>query len=224
MKKFAVIVAGGAGSRMDSDTPKQFMKLNGKPVVWYSINAFLEAYDDLDVILVLPAAHIKTGMDIILTTVDPQRVRITEGGLTRFHSVKNGLALVEDHSIVFVHDAVRCLISGELITRCYEHALANGNAVPAVHATDTIRIDNGHTAVPVDRSKVYVIQTPQTFQSEILKEAFGKNYLESFTDEASVVEFAGYNIHLVEGERTNIKITWPVDMKIAEAILAEREV
>jgi 2-C-methyl-D-erythritol 4-phosphate cytidylyltransferase len=222
MKKFAVIVAGGAGSRMDSDTPKQFMKLNGKPVVWYSINAFLDAYDDLEVILVLPADHIKTGMEIILTTVDPQRVRIAEGGLTRFHSVKNGLALVEDNSIVFVHDAVRCLISEELISRCYEHALANGNAIPAVHATDTIRIDNGHTALPVDRNKVYIIQTPQTFQSEILKEAFGKNYLESFTDEATVAEFAGYNIHLVEGERTNIKITWPVDLAVAEAILKGR--
>ena len=224
MKKFAVIVAGGAGSRMDSDIPKQFMELKGKPVVWYSINAFLQTYPDLEVILVLPAAHVATGTDIVQMTIDPQRVRVTEGGLTRFHSVKSGLALIEENSVVFVHDAVRCLITEELITRCYEHALANGNAVPAVHATDTIRIDNGHGAMPVDRNRVYVIQTPQTFRSEVLKDAFGKNYLESFTDEATVAEFAGYNIHLVEGERTNIKITWPVDLAVAEAILKEREI
>lgn len=220
MKKFAVIVAGGAGSRMDSTTPKQFLEVKGKPVLWYSINTFLETYPDLQVILVLPQAHIATGTSIVQTTVDPQRVRITEGGRTRFHSVKNGLQLTDNDAIVFVHDAVRCLASQELIRRCYEHAVQHGNAVPAVHATDTIRIDNGHGAQPVDRNKVYVIQTPQTFQSEILKQAFEKNYLESFTDEASVAEFAGYNIHLVEGERTNIKITWPVDLAVAEAILA----
>lgn len=222
MKKFAVIVAAGAGSRMDTTTPKQFLELRGKPVVWHSIDIFLQTYPDLQVILVLPQAHVKTGLDIVQTASDPQRVRVTEGGLTRFHSVKNGLALVEAGSIVFVHDAVRCLITEDLIKRCYEHAVEFGNAIPAVHATDTIRIDNGHGALPVDRNKVYIVQTPQTFQSDILKSAFAKNYLESFTDEATVAEFSGYNIHLVEGERTNIKITWPVDLAVAEMILANR--
>ena len=223
MKKFAVIVAGGAGSRMDSLTPKQFMELSGRPIVWYSINAFLQAYDDLHVILVLPAAHIRTGLEIVKTTVDPKRVRINEGGSTRFHSVKNGLAFVDSDSIVFVHDAVRCLVTEELINRCYEHAVEYGCAVPAVYATDSIRVDSGKGAVQVDRNKVYVIQTPQTFRSEILKQSFSKNYLESFTDEASVAEHAGFGIHLVEGDRTNIKITWPIDLVVAEAILAGRD-
>ncbi|HYF31309.1 MAG TPA: 2-C-methyl-D-erythritol 4-phosphate cytidylyltransferase [Chitinophagaceae bacterium] len=219
MKKFAVIVAGGSGSRMDSNVPKQFMLLNGRPVLWYSINAFLQAYADLQAIVVLPEAHAEAWLDIVQSTLDPERVHIIAGGPTRFHSVKHGLSLVDDDAIVFVHDAVRCLVTTELIVRCYEHALQHGNAIPAIHATDTIRIDNGQGASPVDRNKVYVIQTPQTFQSNILKAAFGQDYRESFTDEATVAEFAGHAIHIVQGERTNIKITWPVDLSIAEAIL-----
>lgn len=219
MKKFAVIVAGGSGSRMQSAVPKQFLELNGHAVVWYTLNAFLNAFDDLQIILVLPANHFTTAKNIIDTFNDSSRIRVAEGGETRFHSVRNGLSLVDDDSIVFVHDAVRCLINTALIHRCYEHALKHGNAIPAVSATDTIRIDRGTGPEPVDRDKIFAIQTPQTFQSNILKPAFNVEYRESFTDEATVAEAAGVAIHLVEGDANNIKLTRPVDLLIAKGIL-----
>jgi 2-C-methyl-D-erythritol 4-phosphate cytidylyltransferase len=219
MKKFAVIVAGGSGSRMQSAVPKQFLELNGYAVLWYTLKAFLNAYDDLQIILVLPSNHFVTGKQIIDTLNANERVRITEGGANRFHSVKNGLSLVDDDSIVFVHDAVRCLISVELIHRCYEHAVKHGNAIPAVPATDTIRIDRGNGPEPVDRNQIFAIQTPQTFQSNILKPAFEVDYRESFTDEATVAEAAGVTIHLVEGDANNIKLTRPADLVVAAALL-----
>jgi 2-C-methyl-D-erythritol 4-phosphate cytidylyltransferase len=219
MKKFAIIVAAGSGSRMQSAVPKQFMELKGKPVLWYTLTAFLRAYDDMQVILVLPPAHIEHGLAIAAATGQDARIRITSGGETRFHSVKNGLSMAAEDSIVFVHDAVRCLVSVDLIHRCYEHAVAHGNAVPAIHATDTIRIDNGNGPVQVDRNKVYVIQTPQTFRVGQLKPAFDQPYKESFTDEAAVAEAAGIKIHIVQGETSNIKLTRPADLLMAEALL-----
>lgn len=219
MKKFAVIVAAGVGSRMKSVVPKQFIQLKGKPVLWYTLNAFLNAYDDLRVIVVLSPEHLAQGKAIAASASSPERIEITTGGPTRFHSVKNGLQLVEDDSIVFVHDAVRCLITPALIRRCYEDAVVNGSAIPAIQATDTIRIDNGNGTAMMDRNKVYLIQTPQTFHSGILKAAFDQPYSPSFTDEATVVEASGKKIHLAEGENTNIKITFPVDLRIAEILL-----
>ena len=132
IQKYAVIVAGGTGLRMGADKPKQFLSLNGKPILWYTIHRFLEAYDDLQVILVLPKDFIEEG-DIIIDTIrDKVRIQIVEGGATRFESVKNGLRLVNNGSIVFVHDAVRCLVSIDLIMKCYEQALVKGSAIPAV--------------------------------------------------------------------------------------------
>jgi len=219
MKKFAVIVAAGVGSRMKSAVPKQFIKLKGQPILWYTLNAFLKAYEDLQVIVVLSPEHINQGKIIADSTNASERIRITTGGPTRFHSVKNGLQLVEPDSIVFVHDAVRCLITPALIQRCYEDAVANGSAIPAIQATDTIRVDNGNGTQMVDRNKVYLIQTPQTFHSNILKAAFDQPYSPTFTDEATVVEATGKKIHLSEGENTNIKITFPVDLVIAESLV-----
>jgi len=224
MKKYAVIVAGGSGLRMGTTVPKQFLELQGKPVLWYTITAFLEAYPDLEIILVLPQAHLQTGLHIIQTTKDPSRVWITEGGETRFHSVKKGLDHVQLHSMVFVHDGVRCLLTPDLIRRCYNHAIDKGNAIPAISAVDTIRIETVKGNELIDREKIRIIQTPQTFFSDIIKAAFEQDYEESFTDEASVVERLGVKIHLVEGEATNIKITRPIDIMIAEKILEEREV
>ncbi len=224
MKKYAVIVAGGSGLRMGTSVPKQFLELQGRPVLWYTITAFLEAYPDLEIILVLPQAHLQTGLHIIQTTKDPGRVWITEGGETRFHSVKKGLDHVQLHSMVFVHDGVRCLLTPDLIRRCYNHAIDKGNAIPAISAVDTIRIETVKGNELIDREKIRIIQTPQTFFSDIIKAAFEQDYEESFTDEASVVERIGVKIHLVEGEATNIKITRPIDILIAEKILEEREV
>lgn len=208
--------------RMHTSVPKQFLELNGRPVLWYTLNAFLEAYDDLEIILVLPEAHLNTGLEITKTTIDNKRIGITSGGETRFHSVKKGLDHIHQHSIVFVHDGVRCLLTPRLIHRCYESAMEKGNAIPAISAVDTIRIETFGGNELVDRNKVRIIQTPQTFYSDIIKAAFEQDYEDSFTDEANVVERLGMKINLVEGEATNIKITRPIDILIAEKILEER--
>jgi len=221
MYKYAVIVAGGSGIRMGGEIPKQFQLLRSKPVIWHTLKAFTDAYDDIQVILVLPEAHIQPG-ELVVKEFKGHRIRITTGGETRFQSVRNGLQLVDAHSLVFVHDGVRCLITTDLIHRCAESAIANGNAVPAIAATDTIRIENNGQNEQIERSHVRIIQTPQTFFSDIIKPAFEQPYQESFTDEASVVEKTGIKINLVEGESTNIKITKPVDLLIANSILTER--
>ena len=222
MKKYAVIVAGGSGLRMGTVVPKQFLELDGKPVLWYTLTAFLRAFNDLEIILVVPEAHVEKGLEIIRTTFEPDRIGITVGGETRFHSVKKGLDHIQQHSIVFVHDGVRCLITPELIRTCYDTAIEKGNAIPAVTAVDTIRLETINGNQQVDRNKVRSIQTPQTFYSDIIKAAFEQDYLESFTDEASVVEKLGVKIQLVEGDSSNIKITRPIDILIAEKILEER--
>lgn len=223
MRKYAVIVAGGSGLRMGSALPKQFLDLRGKPVLWHTLRAFLDALPDLDIILVVHPAHRTAAAEVIQLTGMANRIKTTDGGETRFHSVKNGIRHIQEHSIIFVHDGVRCLPTPDLIKRCYEKALDKGNAIPAVPAVDSIRIETALGNAPFDRNKVRIIQTPQTFYSDILKAAFEQEYEDSFTDEASVVERLGVKIHLVEGESSNIKITRPLDLVIAERILEERE-
>ena len=219
MLKYAIIVAGGTGLRMGGPLPKQFMLLKGKPLLWYTINAFIEAYDDMQIILVLPELFVEKGKEIA-AQFPYNRMHITTGGETRFHSVKNGLRLVDNHAIVLVHDGVRCLVTPGLIQRCCEETIEHGNAIPGVAAVDSIRIETGSGNEVVDRSRVRTIQTPQTFFSEVIKEAFEQDYQESFTDEACVVEKLGIKINLIEGESNNIKITRPIDLLIAEKILS----
>jgi 2-C-methyl-D-erythritol 4-phosphate cytidylyltransferase len=223
LKKYAIIVAAGSGTRMNNSVPKQFLLLNDKTVLCHSLNAFLEAYDDLEIILVLAKDFFEKGNVIVQSTISPQRIKIVEGGETRFHSVKNGLENVINDSIVFVHDGVRCLVTKALIHNCYEVALEKGNAIPSVGAVDSIRIETGNDNKIVDRNTVRIIQTPQTFLSNGLKKAFEQDYKESFTDEASVAEQSGIKINLIEGETTNVKITQPLDLIIAEKILQERK-
>lgn len=222
MKKIALIVAGGNGSRMNTDIPKQFLLLKSKPVLYYTIQAFLNAYDDMEVILVFPKEHIGKGQEIIDGYFDASRFKITSGGRTRFHSVLNGLSLVkDDNAIVFVHDGVRCLITVELIKRCYESALETGNAVPAITCKDSVRMITNNGNKILDRNKVRLIQTPQTFHSKILLPAFAIDYKDRFTDEAAVVEAFGLKINLIEGEINNFKITTPSDLLLAEILLPE---
>ncbi|HWC52243.1 MAG TPA: 2-C-methyl-D-erythritol 4-phosphate cytidylyltransferase [Chitinophagaceae bacterium] len=221
MQKYAVIVAGGSGTRMGGEVPKQFQLLKGKPVLWHTLNAFIDAYDDVQIILVLPENHVELGMQIA-KEFPINRIRITTGGETRFHSVKNGLRLVDAHSLVFVHDGVRCLVTPQLIRRCGEAALEKDNAIPSVAAIETVRIQTDDSNKPIDRNRVRIIQTPQTFFSNVIKQAFEQPYQESFTDEASVVEKMGIRINLIEGERINIKITTPIDLIVAEKILQDR--
>lgn len=221
MQKYAVIVAGGTGTRMGSAIPKQFLMLHDKPVLYYTIRTFLNAFDDLRIVLVLPEEYIDMGREIIDAYFDDNRVQITAGGETRFHSVQNGLRLVGKDAVVFVHDAVRCLVTIDLIHRCYENALETGSAVPAIRVRDSVRQLNEeeNTNEVMDRSRVVLVQTPQTFHSRILLPAFEIDYKERFTDEATVVEAFGLKVSLVPGDETNIKITRPVDLLIAESIL-----
>ncbi len=222
MKKYAVIVAGGSGIRMGGNLPKQFMMLKGKPLLYYTLKAFLDSYSDMQVILVLPADYTDMGQEIIDAWFDKNRVQITAGGDTRFQSVKNGLSLVEEEdAIIFVHDGVRCLLSQGLIERCFNQALSTGTAIPAITSKDSIRLltDEGNEAF--DRNKVMLVQTPQTFHSKILIPAFQIDYKDKFTDEATVVEAYGMKVSLVEGEERNIKITCPVDLLLAEQLLEE---
>lgn len=219
MQKIAVIVAGGMGQRMGAQIPKQFLLLNGQPILWYTLQRFLSTWDDLHIILVLPAEHKEEGSKIVQSLQAVDRVTITEGGDTRFQSVKNGLSLIKEPGVIFVHDGVRCLLSSELIKRCYEQTLEKGSAIPAVAATDSIRIVAGEGHYVADRNLVRIIQTPQTFLSDLLLPAFQQTYQASFTDEATVVESAGKKVFLIEGEYTNLKITRPGDLQIAEQIL-----
>jgi len=221
VKKYAIIVAGGTGSRMGGNLPKQFMLLKDKPVLYYSLKAFLNAYDDLQIILVLPAAFTDLGKEIIDAYFDKERIRIAIGGDTRFHSVKNGLKLIEEESIIFVHDAVRCLVSIDLIDRCYKTAVETGSAIPVIVSKDSVRIMNEEGSQTIDRNKVMLVQTPQTFHSKILLPAYEIDFKDKFTDEATVVEAYGLKVSITEGEETNIKITKPIDLIIAEKILQE---
>ncbi|MEO6612768.1 MAG: 2-C-methyl-D-erythritol 4-phosphate cytidylyltransferase [Chitinophagaceae bacterium] len=219
MDKYAIIVAGGAGRRMGGQLPKQFMLLRDKPVLYYTLKAFLGSYPDMQVILVLPVEYTDMGQEIIDAYFDKDRVRITAGGDARFQSVKNGLALIEKESIIFVHDGVRCMVSMALIHRCYEEAVRTGTAIPAIPSKDSIRLVTEEGNEAYERNKVMLVQTPQTFHSKILLPAFQIDYKDKFTDEATVAEAFGIKVSLVEGEENNIKITRPVDLLIAESIL-----
>src|SRR5689334_2189928 len=168
MKKYAIIVAGGTGTRMGRAVPKQFLMLSDKPVLFYTLKAFLEAYEDLHIILVLPEEYSDIGKEIIDAYFDYSRIEVTFGGETRFHSVQNGLKLVKHESIIFVHDAVRCMVTKDLIRLCYDHTLEMGSAVPVVRSKDSVRMLNEETNDNeiVDRNKIVLVQTPQTFHSK----------------------------------------------------------
>ena len=222
MEKYAVIVAGGSGERMGAALPKQFLQVQQKSLLWYSVKAFLSSFPDIHIILVLPEDYIQKGKESIADLSPLYPIQLTRGGKTRFASVKNGLQLVKEPSVVFVHDAVRCLVSNQLIQRCYEMALEKGSAVPAIAATDSIRIMEGDKHRVADRNHIRIVQTPQTFLSRVLLPAFDVAYTEVFTDEATVVEAHGNPVELIDGEYENIKITRPADLLIAEKIIAER--
>ncbi|MGF2413810.1 2-C-methyl-D-erythritol 4-phosphate cytidylyltransferase [Ferruginibacter sp.] len=221
LKKIAVIVAGGTGTRMNNSIPKQFLLLKNKPVLFYTIDAFLKSYDDMQIILVLPEEHVAAGQEIIDAFFDYTRIKITIGGRTRFHSVQNGLSLIEEESIVFVHDAVRCLLTTDLIQRCYKSAIENGTAIPVIDSKDSVRIVTGEDNAAVERDRIKLVQTPQTFHSKILLPAFNIDFKDKFTDEATVVEAFGLKVNLLQGEENNIKITRPLDLVMAESLVAQ---
>ena len=217
-QKWVIIVAGGSGSRMQTNVPKQFMKLCGTPILMHSIRAFTDFCEDIRVVVVLPA--LQTGYwkelcqqhDFILPH------EIVEGGETRFHSVKNGLSLLSGDGLVAVHDSVRPLVSRQTITDCFLEAANYGNAIPVVPVVDSIRDVSGLKSLMLDRTTLRLIQTPQVFDIALLRKAYLQTYLPSFTDDASVFEKAGHTIRLVGGNVENIKITTPKDLIVAEAL------
>lgn len=219
MKKYVVIVAGGKGLRMGGDVPKQFLPVKGKPVLMRTLEAF-HAYDAaIRLIVVLPAdqqAYWKQLCQKYGFTLPHQ---VADGGETRFHSVKNGLALVEEDALVGVHDGVRPFVSPDVIAECYRSAEEKGAAIPVVDIVETIRRiseDGGSETVPRDRYKL--VQTPQVFRASLLKQAYAQPYVPAFTDDASVVEALGHRVELVRGNRENIKLTTPFDLKLAEML------
>jgi len=207
---------------MGGSLPKQFMLVNDKPVLYYTLKTFLNSFNDMQIILVLPVDYTDMGQEIIDAWFDKERVRITAGGETRFQSVKNGLQFVEKDSIVFIHDGVRCLLTEQLIHRCYQQVLESGSAIPVIASRDSVRLLKEEDNEAIDRNKVMLVQTPQTFHSNIILPAFQIDYKEKFTDEATVMEAYGMKVTLVEGEEDNIKITRPVDLLFAEKLLKEK--
>ena len=220
MKKYVIIVAGGSGTRMKSEVPKQFMLLKGKPVLYYAINTFLETYNDCRIILVLPEENVAAGQEIIDAFFSYDNIEIVIGGRTRFHSVQQGLELVDDEeSIIFVHDAVRPLVSKELIKRCYDSVLQYGSAIPVTDCRDSVRFITTDGNEAADRNNIKLVQTPQVFHGKILLPAFKIDYKDKFTDEATVVEAFGLKVALIAGDEENIKLTVPADLLTAESIL-----
>lgn len=216
MKTFAIIVAGGKGLRMGGDVPKQFLPIGGKPVLMHTIEAFREALDDVQIVLVLPAEQHDYWQKLCKDHNFRSPELIATGGETRFHSVKNGLALLpeDDEVVVGVHDGVRPFVSRDTIQRCFGTAAEGKAVVPVVPVVETLRqiLPDG-SSITRPRNEYRLVQTPQTFPLALLKQAYEQPYSESFTDDASVVEAMGKEITMVEGNRENIKLTTPADLK-----------
>ncbi len=214
--KFAIIVAGGKGERMQTDIPKQFIEIQGKPILMYSIENFNRYDISIQIILVLPSGQIEFWHTLCKKHAFEIPHKIVTGGQSRFDSVINGLDAVKLPALVAVHDGVRPLVSVETITRCFESAEKYGTAIPVIELVDSIRQITETGNQSVDRNAYKLVQTPQIFDGEILKKAYKQDFSPLFTDDASVVEAMGTKIHLVEGNRENIKITTEFDLRIAQ--------
>lgn len=214
-----LIVAGGSGQRFSSGIPKQFMLINSKPMLLYSLEAFYYTDDSYRIYIALPKEWIAywTGLCDQLNVSIP--FTITPGGRSRFESVKNALPFIDKSGYLAIHDAARPLLSSKLIKHCFENAHIYGNAVPVINVQDSIREKTENESHPVDREKFYLVQTPQVFQTKTLISAYEKADNQNYTDDASLVETFEEKIHLVEGDSLNFKVTFPYDIKIAETLL-----
>lgn len=219
MKKYVIIVAGGKGLRMGSELPKQFLPIGGKPVLMRTLEAFRKYEATLQIILVLP----KEQQDFWKQLCEEHHFDvghlIADGGETRFHSVKNGLALVRESGLVGVHDGVRPFVSVDVIRNCYDLAETRKAVIPVIDVVETVRHLTGNSSETVSRNDYKLVQTPQVFDTELLKRAYTQEFTPFFTDDASVVEAMGVPVYLAEGNRENIKITTPFDLKIGSALL-----
>ena len=219
-RRFAVIVAGGQGRRMNNEVPKQFIEISGKPILVYTLESFLRVEVDV-LILVMAKDHFERWASIKEQWLPKHAIQIVDGGETRFHSVKNGLKWVEGPGIVAIHDAARPCVSAQLINAGYEAAAIHKSAVASVALKDSIREKSGGTTVSRDRSNYYLIQTPQTFDIDLLKKSYEMANGARFTDDASVVASRGHEVHLIEGFHQNIKITTGEDLDLARLFLSK---
>jgi len=217
--KITIIVAGGKGERMNADIPKQFLEIQGKPILMHTLEVFCSFDASMQLILVLPAVQIDFWKNLCKKHNFTLPHQIVEGGQARFYSVKNGLEIVKSPALVAIHDGVRPLVSHQTIARCFDAAEKFDAALPVVDIVDSIRKLTENGSHSVDRNTYKLVQTPQIFDAELLKKAYEQEFSTLFTDDASVVEVLGTKIHLVEGNRENIKITTEFDLKIAESIM-----
>lgn len=219
IKKYAIIVAGGSGNRMQQTVPKQFLPLNGKPVISYSIEAFHAFDKDIEIILVIHPDYISLWQSLCAEFDIKIDFRVVIGGQTRFESVKNGLQSIDGEGYVAIHDAARPVIDATFVKQVFDQAEKYGSAMPGIGLNDTIRMIDGNSSVQLDRTLLRSMQTPQVFQIHELRKAYEQEFQPFFTDDASVMQSAGFALHMVEGRQGNIKITHPQDMVVAEALL-----
>ncbi|SHG33588.1 2-C-methyl-D-erythritol 4-phosphate cytidylyltransferase [Pedobacter caeni] len=216
MKYYAIIVAGGSGSRMQNVVAKQFLLLDGKPILMHTLEAFAACPLQPELLLVLNIHQHQYWEELCRAHSFTIPHQLIKGGEQRFHSVKNGLKAIKGKGIVAVHDAVRPLVSLELILRSFEAAEAQGSAVAGIAPTDSVRrIGPDGKTEALNRNELLLIQTPQTFTTEILRKAYQQPFRNEFTDDASVAEYSGFTINIIEGTRENLKITYPEDLEIA---------
>lgn len=224
MRKYAVIVAAGSGTRLGGDVPKQFQKLTGRPVLWWSIKAFHEEDPSTEIIVVLADEWTDYWQHHFQQLPESEKIPhiVVSGGPTRTESVKNGLYMVKkDDSLVSIHDGARPLVTHRMIEDGWAVADKEGSAIPVIPVTDSLRKKGDHGSVAVNRSDFMVVQTPQVFRTSILKKAYDLGGEDVFTDDATVVENAGFPIHLYNGDARNIKVTNPGDIQIAQVIMSQ---
>lgn len=206
---------------MQSKNPKQFFVIKGKPILIHSIEPFIKHFPNIKIVLVLPEELISQWKELCKKHNFSYKHKVIPGGPTRFHSVKYGLKYIPDNCIVAIHDGVRPLVNNETIEKVYNCAQKFGNAIPVIDINESVRLVDGAMSKIQDRSKLKIVQTPQGFVSEKIKDAYNQNYKDSFTDDASVLESRGERIFLVDGNKENIKITTPEDILIAKAFLGK---
>lgn len=221
--EYAVVVAGGKGSRMQSSVPKQFLELNGLPVLMHTLEAFYRYSEKITIILVLPAEDVETWKSLCLKYHFQKPVILQTGGDSRFQSVRRGLARIKGDGLVAIHDGVRPLVNEDIIGASFRQAAVHQSAVASVKLKESIRIMGGENSTAADRSQFRIVQTPQTFRVDLIRKAYEQEEDPSLTDDASVAERAGVAISLFEGSYDNIKITTAEDLIVAEALLKKRQ-
>ena len=219
MKRFAIIVAGGKGNRMKSEIPKQFIEIGGKPILMHTIEQFYKADSNIEIILVLPKEQIKYWQGLQTKHGFEVPVLVSEGGTSRFYSVKNGLEKVTSTGVVAIHDGVRPFVATSTIMKGFEVAENEKTAIPTVNLVDSIRRVDEKVNRALNRANYRLVQTPQVFDITLLKTAYQQSFSDRFTDDASVIEAMGHSVTLFEGNSENIKITTPFDLKVAEMMV-----